>query len=207
MAENTAPSNRPSGNNPSDKHLAAAHPSSDAPSRQETGPVVTAAPDAKSVSRGYEVGDVPPKWVAYVLVGFLAFAIVCHFFLWFLWKFENRRAEKVDPPRSAVADSQPLNNAPQLQPSYRHDKYGQEDLADMYKDENRVLEAMGLKVKPTKLTTELPDDLIARVEARRTGAARPIETRPIETRPGGNSPATRPAAALSQPASAEGSTR
>ncbi len=134
----------------------------------DTGPTPSGEPMALSIKRGYEVGDVRLKWAVWVAAIFTVGIVVILIFLWFLWKLELRRHAADDQARSIVTDNQDFNvAAPPLQPNTRHDTSPSEDLKIMHHREDAVFNAVGWKVSGGSNLPAIPDDVVAKVAARK----------------------------------------
>ena len=122
-------------------------------------------PSPDSLTRGYEPGDMHPRWFVWPVVFFIAFAAVSHIALWYLIKADANPRD-VDRPASAVDDYRPNTNAPPLQPTPHHDFAASKDLESMRRGEDQVFAALGWQVDPATHSVTPPDALVRRVTTR-----------------------------------------
>jgi hypothetical protein len=132
-------------------------------------------PWQEAVARGHEPDRVRFRTLAWLVTGFIGFAVVSHVALWFLLVRLTDAPRAVDRPRSvARSDASPAAGAPPLQPIPGHDEAPWQDVAAMRAAEDRVFGQMGWKVERGR--ARIPDGVIRAV-------ATVSGTRP-STRPG-----------------------
>jgi hypothetical protein len=124
-------------------------------------------PAPETVTRGYEVGDLRPRWLLIAVTGFIALAIVIHLVVWFMLKGMAKDVRKEDIPRSVVTQNPPRLEGPPLQPTQSHDRLPQEDLEQMRRREDQVFANLGWTVDGARHRVEPPAELVRAVAARR----------------------------------------
>jgi len=135
-----------------------------------------------SLTRGYERRDVRMRWIVGFVIVLVVSGAIIHTGVWFLLKGLVHDERSVDRPRSVLNEDDGNSprewatpDAPPLQPTQRHDRAPQEDLAAMHRQEDEVLMAMGWTIDATTHKPVVPASLAVVVTSRQP-TSRPSTT-------------------------------
>lgn len=121
---------------------------------------------ADSITAGHEPDTLRVRAIVWLVVGFIAFAIVMHWGIWLLLKHDVAQPRYTDRPRSIVhADPGPPSEAPALQPIPQHDVVPRQDAAEMREAENHIFTQLGWSLDAHG-HARIPDSIIRTVAAR-----------------------------------------
>ena len=114
---------------------------------------------AEALELGYEPQALRVRGLVVFLILFALAGVVMHLFLWKVMKIMERGASRDDVPRSIVKSSQ-RPPEPNLQPSVGHDRLPYQDMEELRRREDALLQKFGWKVDTEIHQAEIPPEIV-----------------------------------------------
>ena len=123
-------------------------------------------PSPQALKQGYEPPDVSNRGLLIFFVLFIGMGVVVQVGLWWLTKYYIHQPRAVDTVISA-APAQPRFPAPNLQPIEKHNQLPWQDLQDLQREKNGILQNLGWKIDADTGLPVIPDTIVSELARER----------------------------------------